>query len=566
MYVTLNIFKPLKDTIKIYNRSFFISDLIAATTIAVLAIPQSMAYASLAEIDPVYGIYSAIVVTIIASLLSSSSHTIGGPTNASCLLIYGSLISYVTLSHAQYYNVVLVLTFLVGVIQILFGLLNLGRLLNYISKSVITGFTIGASFLIIFGQINKIFGISLQTGLFSFQKIIYVLTHLNNINIYTIFISVLTISLILILNKINNRIPSSLIAMIFTSFIVYRFNLNELGVALTRDAAVKLPSFNMFSINLNLVLDLLPSALSIALIGLIETISISKSIAHHSNEKIDNNQEFFSRGISNLLGSFFNCFLGSASLGRSALNYFTGAKTRFSGILSGIILSIGLILLGNYIKYIPSSALAAIIILTALKMIRFKEIIQLFKTSKKDFITAVITLSAVIIFPQLDKAVLLGIGVSIFIYLYENGTSNIKILHHVPSNNSFLELPIEDLTDEENLIVIQLEGNLYFGLAYDLDEKLELLMYKSNIFILNFRRVFEMDLTAYEIIKTFSNQVKENDGYVLMCEVSDKLYEFLEKNDYFKIYDDSLIFKKESQLFASFFKAYEKSIELLKTN
>ena len=554
----MNLTRPLKSTIKTYNKSFFINDLIAGITVAVIAIPQAMAFALLAGIKPIYGLYTAIVSTIVASVFSTSSHIINGPANATCLLIAGSLVYFTELPEEQYLNVILLLTLMVGVIQLVFGMLNLGQLLNYVSRSVINGFTVGAAFLIIFGQINKTVGLTLPPGLAAYEKFVYVIMNITHANAYTVVITLLTAAVIIIMKKVNELIPGPLVAMILTGALVYIFNLGSGGVNVIGETSVSVPKFYIFSFDLKLVPQLFSGAISLVIIGLVSTISMAKAISKETHEKIDVNQEFVTQGISNIVSSFFLSFAGTTSVSRTALNYYSGAKTRFAGVFSGVFIFFSLLFLGKFIPYIPTSSLAIIIILTAVKMINIKDIYAVLHASRKDFVTTMVTIAAVILMPKLDIAVLLGTMISIFIYLYESGSSNTVILHYVAFKDSFVEIPPEKLKEDEDIIAVVFDSNLYFGLANNLDELLSEILDNSKKFILRFRRVCEMDLTAYEAISDFSKKIVEKGGNVVICGVNDKLYKFLDRNHYFKIVDRNNVFKKEETFFSSFEKALSK--------
>jgi SulP family sulfate permease len=561
----MNLFNPINNTLKIYNKEYFIDDLFAAATVAVSAIPQSIAFAILAKIPPIYGLYSAIIGTIIVSIFSSSSHIIGGPTTATCILIAGSLAAYINLPTESYMSVVFQFTFMVGIIQLLFGLLNLGRILNFISHSVIEGFIIGVAFLSIFGQAGNAVGMLPPHGIPAFQKAFFIISNIKNWNIYSIIIFTVSYSILYFAKKIHKLFPSKLTAMLVSGFLVYYFNLEELGVALLGETSTALPHFNNFNIDFGMFTELLPMALSYSLVSLMASITISKTIAKDSHEKIENNREFISQGIANIVGSFFQCFAGTGSDSRTAINYRAGGKTRIAGIISGVLITLSLIFFGRYIAYIPKAYLAAIIIITASKMIKFKEIKQYYNSSKQDFYVATITLAAIIFLPHLDRAVLIGTGVSIFLYLNESSSAKIRILHHVKYNDSFVEIDIDDLMEEEDMIAVKIEGNLYFGLAYDLAENFSKIKNKSNNFILRFRSVHSMDVTAYNIILDFTKKIISRNGSVKLCGVNKKMYTFLDNNGYFKYVDKGDVFIMEQEIFSSFTKAIEKTKEEIDT-
>lgn len=561
----MNLFNPINNTLKIYNKDYFVSDLIAAATVAVSAIPQSIAFAILAKIPPIYGLYSAIIGTIVVSLFSSSSHIIGGPTTATCILIAGSLAAYINLPVESYLLVVFQFTFMVGITQVLFGLLNLGKILNFISHSVIEGFIIGVAFLGIFGQAGNAVGMLPPHGIPAFEKAIFIISNIRNWNIYCIIIFAVSYSILYFTKKIHNLFPSKLAALVVSGFLVHYFNLEELGVAILGETSTALPRFNDFNIDFGMFTKLIPMALSYSIISLMASITITKTVAKDTHEKIENNREFITQGIANITGSFFQSFAGTGSDSRTALNYDAGAKTRIAGIMSGIIVILSLKFFGSYIAYIPNTCLAAIIIITASQMIKFKEIKQYFNSSKQDFYVSVVTLAAIIFLPHLDRAVLIGTGVSIFLYLNESSSAKIKILHHVRYNDSFVEIDIDDLMEEEDMIAVKIEGNLYFGLAYDLAESFSEIRNKSDNFILRLSDVNSMDITSYNILLEFTNKIHNKGGNLKLSGVNEKMYDFLEKNGYFNHISRDDVFMMEDQIFSSFVNAIEKTKEDINT-
>jgi SulP family sulfate permease len=562
----MNLFKPINNTFKIYNKEFFKNDLISATMIAISAIPQSIAFAILAKIPPIYGLYSAIIGTIIISLFSSSSHIIGGPSTSTCILIAGSLMAYSNLPIGSYMSIVFQFTFMVGIIQLLFGFFNLGKVLNFISHSVIEGFIIGVAFLSIFGQAGNVVGIFPPHGITAYQKAIYIFSNLGDWNIYNIGITVVAVLILHFTKKIHSLFPSRLAAMLVTGLLVSYFNLECLGVSVIGTTRTTLPRFDLFSLDFRMFLALIPMALSYSIISLMATVSIAKTVAKDTHEKIENNREFITQGITNIFGSFFQSFAGTGSDSRTILNYDAGGKTRIAGLMSGIMIMLSLLLFGRFISYIPKACLAAIIILTVIKVINFKEIAQYFNSSTQDFYVAIITLAAIIFLPHLDRAVLIGAGVSILLYLNESSSAKIKIFHHVGFNNSFAEIDIDDLMEEEDIIAVKIEGNLYFGLAYDLAESFSNIRNKSDNFILRFRSVHSMDITAYNVVLNFTKKVLKNGGTVKLCGVDEKLYHFLDKNKYFDYISKDDIFMMENQVFSSFVKAMEKTKKDIENN
>ena len=556
---------PLIETLRNYSAASAKRDIIAALTVAVVAIPQSMAYAIIAGVNPVYGLYTAIVSTIIGAIFGSSNHLIAGPTNAISLLIASGMRNYMELNNA--YEMLFLLTFMVGIIQILFGVIKLGKAVNYVSHAVIVGFTSGAGVLIALGQLNSLLGISINNSaqMATLEKVYYVITHLNSVNPYAVGLGVLTIVIIIVCKLIHKRIPGALISVILTTVCVAVFSLDQRGVKLTGDIPNSLPPFKMLSFSWESAQKLFSSAIAIAVIGLVEAISISKSISATSRQKIDANQEFIGQGMANAIGAFFQCFAGSGSFTRSAINFFSGASTRIAGVMSGIIVAVVLLFLAPYAKYISKPALAGVIMLIAYNMVNKKEMTKVTKISKSDAITMWFTFAATVVMPDLDWAIYAGIAISIVIYLRNTNKATIKVL--LPSTSQqgrFLEREINTVKEPADILILQIEGNLYFGSADDLRDKLDGLIGKADVYIIRMKQVVTIDITALDALKQFIRNIGESGGTIIFSGVVTGLSKMLVDANMVSNVGQDNMFMCEEEVFASSMKAYERACELVK--
>lgn len=556
---------PVLETVKSYKKEYIKKDTVSALTVAVLAIPQSMAYAIIAGVNPVYGLYTAIVSSIFGSAFGSSSHLITGPTNAISLLIASNMKNFMGRENA--YEMLFMMTFMVGILQILFGAIKLGKVINYVSHAVIVGFTAGAGVLIGLGQLNQILGISIKNSaqMTTMEKLYYILGNLGSINMFSLGLGVLTILVVIACKKWNKNLPGALIGIILSIIIVVLFDLDKAGVKLTGDIPSSLPPFKLFSLDIDFARELLSGALAIAIIGLVEAISIAKSISSTSREKINPNQEFIGQGIANVAGSFFQCFASSGSFTRSAVNYYSGAVTRFSGILSGAIIAVTLLFFAPYAKYIPLPSLAGVIMTIAYSMVNKKEMRKVYKVGKSDSTVMWLTFGATVLMPDLDWAIYMGIIISIALYLRDTNKVPVKIL--VPSTEAggyFKEREIDTVKTKEDILIVQIEGNLYFGSAYDLEHKLDTLVDKARVFILRMKSVTMIDITSLDTLKIFIRRIKENGGIVLVCGVSTGLNSMLLNSELTSEIGGENIFMFENEVFASSRKAIERAQVILK--
>lgn len=554
---------PLVATMKSYRREYLRRDIVAALTVAIVAIPQSMAYAIIAGVDPVYGLYTAIVSTILGAVFGSSEHLIAGPTNAISLLIASGMAKYMGLTNA--YELLFLMTFTVGALQILFGLARLGKAVNYVSHAVIVGFTAGAGVLIALGQLNQLLGISIVDAarMPTMRKVLHVATHLQAVNPWAVAMGVLTMAIILICRKLDRRLPGSLLGIAIPAALIAAFSLQARGVKLTGTIPTALPPFAMIGFSVEGFRQIFPGALAIAIIGLVEAISIAKSIAATSRQKIDADQEFLGQGIANLGGSFFHCFAGSGSFTRSAINYQSGAATRVSGILSGVFVALVLVFLAPVARYIPMPSLSGVIMLIGYGMVNRKEMRKISRAEKSDAIAMWGTMGATVLMPDLDWAIYMGIAISIALYLHKTNKVPMKIL--MPAEDrfgKFLEREIGTVREPASVLVLQLEGNLYFGSASDLESKLDSLSGMADVFILRLKQVISIDVTSMEIVRNFIHQVRLAGSQVVVCGLHGGLDSMIARSDMLGEVPEEDRFFSEDEVFASSTKALARARHL----
>ncbi len=332
------------------------------------------------------------------------------------------------------------------------------------------------------------------------------------------------------------------------------FALEKKGVKLTGTIPSSLPPFKMVQFSLASLKNILSGAFAISIIGLVEAISISKAISTNTHQKIDSNQEFIGQGIANIVSSFFQCFPSSGSFSRSAINFVNGAATRFSGILSGVFVAVVLVFFAPYAKYIPNPCLAGVLIVTGYNLIDQKEIKKVVKAGifSSDSIAMWVTCVLVIVLLNLDYAIYTGIALSVILYLKDTNKAPVKLL--IPSqgiNSQIIEQEIKSVKEKQEVLIIQLEGNLYFGAASDLGEKLDSLVTKSKVFILRMKYVTTIDLTSISALSVFSRNVREAGGVLIISGVTPDLDSILKKSDVESDVGIDNVFLSENEIFAS---------------
>ncbi len=399
------------------------ADLLAGLTGAIVVLPQGIAFATLAGLPPEYGLYSAMIPCIVAALFGASRQMITGPANAISLTVLAMIAPLATPESTRFVSLVITLSFMVGVWQILLGALRAGRIVNYVSHSVIVGFTAGAAVLIVNSQLGNFFGIDLPRGTAVWQSLKQLPTVLPNANIFATSTALLTLIAALLWQPLNRIVPALLIAVVAGA--LYATAARWLDPLLSQryvDAiTASLPPLSMPLIDMaTLQLLLLPS-LAMTLLALAEASSIAQALARKNKESFNASQEFVGQGLANLAGSFFSSYPASGSFNRSGVNVQSGAVTPFSAIAASAFLVVILLFVAPFATYLPLSAVAAILGLVAWGLIDRREIARLLN-DKHERITLVATFVATLCLP-LEFAVLLGVGVSLIVSWFRSDSS-----------------------------------------------------------------------------------------------------------------------------------------------
>jgi SulP family sulfate permease len=440
-------------------------DLIAGITGTIIVIPQAVAFAMIAGLPPIYGFYTAMITPIIAALFGSSYHLISGPTTTSSIVVFAVISKFVNPESdlEAFISLAIVLSFMAGVIKLFMGIAKMGKLVNFVSHSVVIGFAAGAGILIAFKQLKHVFGINVPQGSSFYQIISYIFSHINETNLYVLGVALGTLLLAFIIKKIKyiSRLYM-LIAMVLGSVLAIVLGGQIHGIETVGHVPSNLPPFKIPDFNFEQMRLLTTGAITLALLGLVEAVSIARAVALHSHQKLDNNQEFIGQGLSNIISSFFSSYASSGSFTRSGVNFQAGAKTPFSAIISAAGLMLVVLFFAKYASYLPKPAMGGIILLVGYNLIDFQHIKQIIQSSKREFIVFSVTLLGTL-FLELETALFLGILISLFFYLEKTSKPNIAVFGK-NSEDKFINI-IRDETAKEcpQLKIIRIDGSIYFG-------------------------------------------------------------------------------------------------------
>jgi len=458
-------FLPFLKWVPNYKSVFFRKDLIAGLTVAIVLIPQAMAYAMIAGLPPVYGLYASLFPLLIYTFLGTSRHLGIGPVAMDSLLVAAGLGTLAITGLENYIALAIFLAFAVGAIQLLLGVLRMGFLVNFLSKPVISGFTLGAVLIIMFSQIKHLIGVDVKNDS-KFHKLVgNVIDRIAETNMYDLGIGVAAIVLIVLLKKWNKKIPSILISVVLGILLVYALDMERYGVEIVGTIPSGLPSFQMPDINLKNFISMWPIALTIALVGFLEAISIGKAIEEKNNENlIDANQELVALGASNMVGSFFQAYPVTASFSRSAINNEAGAKSHFSGLISMILVVITLFFLAPLFYYLPKAVLAAIIMVSIYGLIDIAYPRTLWKNRKDEFVVLLLTF-LITLFIGIPQGILIGVLLSLLLMVFRTSNPHFAVLGNIKNSDYYKNINRfgEEIVVRDDLLIVRFDAQLYFG-------------------------------------------------------------------------------------------------------
>lgn len=517
---------PAVESARAYTFGKLRRDVLAGLTVAVVEVPQAMAYAVIAGVPPQYGLYTSIIQGVIGGLLSSSNHITSGPTNTQALLVASAVTRLADPADAPqlYLQLVTMLALLKGLMLLVMAVARFGDLLRYVSRSVIVGLSAGAGVLIIAGQLAPFLGIvvdekSRWPGVIGTLRDL--LPRLGEAQFWPAALGCVSLAVILVARLVSPLAPGSLLAVLVGGAIVAATGAVA-GPHVLGALPAALPSIALPLANLDQIRSLLPGAAALAVVGIVETVAIAKTLGGRTGERVSADQEFFSQGMGNAVSAFFQCMPGSASFSRSALDLAAGAQTRFATVFNATFVAAIFLLFGGLARHIPTATLAAVLIVIAVGLIDWPTLRRIGRTSRGDLAVAVVTFAATLLAP-LEYAVFIGIFLNIALYLRR--ASKLHLAEVVPTaGGPFLERPILDRSGERQVVFLQLEGELFFGVADELQDQLAAVQRSgARVVILRLKRTHSIDATVLHVLETFAAEMRRRGGHVLLCGVRDEL-------------------------------------------
>ncbi len=465
---------PILDWLPKYQKKWLKNDLFAGLTIGVILIPQGIAYAIIAGLPPIYGLYTAMIPQIVYAILGTSRQLAIGPAAMDSLIVASGIGLLASVGSEHFIVLAVLLAFMVGFFQVLFGIFRLGFLVNFLSKPVISGFTSGSAIIIGMNQIGNLLGVELERSNHIQSLLIELYDQFSNIHWTTAAIGILSIICIVLIKKISKKIPASLVIVVLAILVVYWFKLSSGGVQILGEIPQGLPSFVIPSFDRAFMEELSGLALTLGLIGFMEAISIAKSIeVKHNSYHVDANKELVALGFSNMAGSFFQTYPATAGFARSAVNDQSGAKTPLSSLFAALIIALSLVFLTPAFFYLPKAALAAIIIVAAFGLLDFSMPKNLLSYSKRDLLILNSTL-LVTVFIGIKEGILFGIILSLVMLIYRSTKPHMAVLGNIPGTHFYRNINrFDELIIHKEILIIRFDAQLYFANISYFKEKIK---------------------------------------------------------------------------------------------
>jgi len=507
------ILSPLLHDLKSYKLKDLFKDANVGLSVAVLLIPQGLAYALLAGLPAIYGLYSAIIPVIIYAFFGTSRYLAVGPVAISSILVFQGVSMIAEPFSAEYLQLVITCGFYVGVLQLLLGVLKFGSLVNFIADPVIKGFIAAASLIIVVSQLKSAFGLSQDRGPSIIHNLTAVIKNIGQTNLAALGIFVVSVTSLYLLKRINKKIPSAFITVILAILATKFLHLDTYGVKILGSVGEGVPSLSLPTLNVSTFQALLPTILTLTIVNLVECISIGKALEDKTHI-IKPNQEFIALGLSKIGGALTSAFPTSGSFSRSALSKDVMSSSQLSGVISAILVLLTLLVLTPLIYYLPTPTLAAIIIVSVLKLFDIKSFRHLYETHRRDFVVMVFTFIASLLL-SIELGILIGVILSLVLVLQQSSKPQISILGKVPGTTNYRNVSVlKDLEEVDGTLIVRLENQLYFGNNEYFDEQIRSLVENNNIQInvifLDAKSIFQIDSsgidTLYDIIEYLNDK------------------------------------------------------------
>ena len=528
------------------NRRTLKSDLMAGVTNAIVVLPQGIAFALIAGMPAEYGLYAAIVPAVIAAFFGSSFHLISGPVTAISVVIFSKVSTLAVPFTSQYIKLALTMTLIAGAFQLLLGLARLGALVNFVSLSVLVGFTSGAALLIGISQLSHVLGVTAVQG----SSVLDIGTELVRVlpqtNPYALLVALVTFVAAALLRRFRPHWPGLAIAMTLGGILAVLIDGRPHHLHFVGALPASLPPFSPPDLSIGTLRKLVPGAMAVAMLGLAQAISSARSIATLSHQRIDNNQEFIGQGLSNVVGSFLSSFAASGSFTRTGVNYDAGAKTPIAAVFAALILLMALFVLAPLTAYLPIASMGGVLLLVCYNLIDLRQIRAIWTASRSESAVMIVTFFSTL-FLDLEFAIFLGVMLSLLLYL--NRTSHPQFTSVIPRYTGAFSTSADasepQICECPQLKIIRLDGSIFFGAANHISEMLHNTMQQNpeqcHILIVGGGINF-VDVSGCAMLFEESRSMYLEGRQLYLCSLKDSVLKTLERGKCLRRFGQEHIF------------------------
>lgn len=539
---------PLFTWIKSYNSQAIKGDFVAGLTVGIMLVPQGMAYAMIAGLPPVYGLYAALFPQVVYAFMGTSRQLAVGPVAMDSLLVATGLGALSLSSPEEYIELAVFLALFMGAFQLLLGVLKLGFLVNFLSRPVISGFTSAAAIIIGLSQLNHLLGVSIPRSNKIHELFFFLIDSGPQIHLITLLISVFGVCFLFLLKKYFPRVPAALMLVVASTALVAKLNGEALGITMVKEVPAGLPSFNFPSAGLDQIFALIPLALTLALIAFMEAISVAKAIEEKEKENTLNaNQELIALGAANVVGAFFQAYPTTGGFSRTAVNYDAGAKSGISALFSALVVGLTLLFFTSFFYFLPTAILGAIIVVAVVKLINFNYPRELWKNNRKEFFILLFTF-LVTLFVGIKEGILLGVFVALIYMVYQNTQPHIAVLGRIKDTHYFKNTSrfSEDVITYPSVLILRFDGQLFFGNQTYFRETVSALIKKQELtvkhLVIASAGINSIDASAQQMLSLFMEELHQKQINIYWTGLIGPLRDQFHKAGFLDQYDDLFVF------------------------
>jgi high affinity sulfate transporter 1 len=524
---------PILGWIRTYDRARFLRpDVLAGLTVAAFSVPESMAYAGLAGLTPEHGLYASMLALLVYACFGTSRHMSVGTTSALSIMVAGTLGGIAFAGPDEYLAAAQLTAIFAGLIAIVAGLLKLGFVVNFISESVLTGFSTGAALFIASSQLAKLFGIEGEQGNF-FERVWNVLENLDDTNGWTLALGLASIALLLVLEEFFPRLPTSLFVVILAIVVMYVTDLEDKGVAVAGDIPSGLPLPDLPTVDPSLLPALVGLAFGCFLLSYVEGVSVARTFAAREHETVDANQELYANGAINVGAGIFQGFPVGGSMSRSAVNAEAGAKSPLAGGFAAILLAVVLLFLTEPFGKLPEATLAAVVLVAIRGLIKIPTLQRLWRLSRVEFAAAALTMAGVLVFDLLD-GILIGAAFSLLAVVWRVSRPKIAVLGRVPGTTQFGDVGRHPENEQiPGVLVVRVEDELFYANVEAVKQRVlddvAAAEPAARLVVFVLANTPSLDLAGVDMLEELSDQLGERGVTVRLADTTGPVRDVLRK-------------------------------------